>query len=141
MNGTRWTENNMKKPKLTDRLKELMNTMTLEEKIGQMTLITAHVAITGPKVPGDYMAALRNGRVGAINALFGAELTREVQRVAIERVHPTEDDRRFRNELRSVLEQEREGVVVAGDDHVELALSRQAVHPSSSRPAARAGVA
>ena len=84
MNGTRWTENNMTKPKLTDRLKELMNTMTLEEKIGQMTLITAQVAITGPKVPGDYMAALRNGRVGAINALFGAELTREVQRVAIE---------------------------------------------------------
>jgi len=84
MNGTSWTENNMANPQLTARLKELMATMTLEEKIGQMTLITAHVAITGPKVPGDYMVALRKGQVGAINALFGAEQTREVQRVAIE---------------------------------------------------------
>ncbi len=58
--------------------------MTLQEKIGQMTLITARVAITGPRVPGDYMAALREGRIGAINALFGAELTREAQRIAIE---------------------------------------------------------
>ncbi|MEM7043023.1 MAG: glycoside hydrolase family 3 N-terminal domain-containing protein [Pseudomonadota bacterium] len=67
-----------------ERIDELIQKMTLEEKIGQMTLITAHVAITGPRVPGDYMAALRDGQVGAINALFGAELTREVQRVAIE---------------------------------------------------------
>jgi len=82
--GTNWTENNMIKPASTARIEELIREMTLQEKIGQMTLITAHVAITGPKVPGDYMAALRNGQVGAINALFGAELTREVQRVAIE---------------------------------------------------------
>ena len=66
------------------RVEELMAAMTLQEKIGQMTLITAHVAITGPRVPGDYMTALRDGQVGAINALFGAELTHEVQRVAIE---------------------------------------------------------
>ncbi len=84
MNGTSWTENKMAIPQLTARLKELMATMTLEEKIGQMTLITAHVAITGPKVPGDYMVALRNGKVGAINALFGAEQTREAQRIAVE---------------------------------------------------------
>ena len=74
----------MTKPPSTARIEELIGEMTLQEKIGQMTLITAHVAITGPRVPGDYMAALRDGQVGAINALFGAELTQEVQRVAIE---------------------------------------------------------
>ncbi len=74
----------MIKPSSTARVEALIGEMTLQEKIGQMTLITAHVAITGPRVPGDYMAALRDGQVGAINALFGAELTREVQRVAIE---------------------------------------------------------
>ncbi|MGI9510579.1 MAG: glycoside hydrolase family 3 N-terminal domain-containing protein, partial [Geminicoccaceae bacterium] len=74
----------MANPSSTARIEDLINEMTLDEKIGQMTLITAHVAITGPKVPGDYMVALRDGKVGAINALFGAELTREVQRVAIE---------------------------------------------------------
>jgi len=74
----------MKKPESSPRVEELIQKMTLQEKIGQMTLITARVAITGPKVPGDYMAALRDGQVGAINALFGAELTHEVQRVALE---------------------------------------------------------
>ncbi|MDH3660090.1 MAG: glycoside hydrolase family 3 C-terminal domain-containing protein [Alphaproteobacteria bacterium] len=58
--------------------------MTLQEKIGQMTLISANLAVTGPKVPGDYMAALREGRIGAVSVLFGAEQTREVQRVAVE---------------------------------------------------------
>lgn len=66
------------------RVDTLMSAMTLQEKIGQMTLITAHIAVTGPRVPGDYMAALRESRIGAVNALFGAELTREVQRVAVE---------------------------------------------------------
>ncbi|MEM8951384.1 MAG: glycoside hydrolase family 3 N-terminal domain-containing protein [Pseudomonadota bacterium] len=74
----------MTTPSSKARIQELIDEMTLQEKIGQMTLITAHVAITGPRVPGDYMAALRDGQVGAINALFGAELTREVQRVALE---------------------------------------------------------
>ena len=68
----------------TARVEALLSAMTLEEKIGQMTLVTANLAITGPKVSGDYMADLRQGRVGAINALFGAELTRDVQRVAVE---------------------------------------------------------
>lgn len=69
---------------MTDRVKGLIEAMTLDEKLGQMTLITAQIANTGPRVPGDYMAALRSGRVGAINALFGAELTKDVQRVAVE---------------------------------------------------------
>jgi beta-glucosidase len=82
--GTDWTEKSMTNTSSTARADALISAMTLQEKIGQLTLITAHVAITGPKVPGDYMAALRNGQVGAINALFGAELTHEVQRIAVE---------------------------------------------------------
>ncbi len=71
-------------PTLTARIEDLMSAMTLDEKIGQMTLISANLAVTGPKVPGDYMAALREGRIGAVSVLFGAEQTREVQRVAVE---------------------------------------------------------
>jgi beta-glucosidase len=66
------------------RVETLLSDMTLQEKIGQMTLITARIAVTGPRVPGDYMAALRESRIGAINALFGAAQTHEVQRIAIE---------------------------------------------------------
>jgi beta-glucosidase len=62
----------------------LIEQMTLEEKIGQMTLVSAGWVITGPKVSGDYMAQIRAGRIGAISNLWGPEETREVQRVAIE---------------------------------------------------------
>ena len=58
--------------------------MTLEEKIGQMTLVSAGWVVTGPKVSGDYMAAIKAGRIGAISNLWGPEETREVQRVAVE---------------------------------------------------------
>ncbi|MGI9437292.1 MAG: glycoside hydrolase family 3 protein, partial [Geminicoccaceae bacterium] len=66
------------------RVEELIGAMTLQEKIGQMTLISANLAVTGPKVTGDYMAALREGRIGTVSTLFGAERTREVQKVAVE---------------------------------------------------------
>lgn len=66
------------------RIDALVATMTLEEKIGQMTLVSAGWVVTGPKVSGDYMAAIRAGRIGAISNLWGPEATRDVQRVAVE---------------------------------------------------------
>ncbi len=82
--GTDWTEKIMTNSSSTARVDTLLSAMTLQEKIGQMTLITAKIAVTGPRVPGDYMAALRESRIGAINALFGAAQTHEVQRIAVE---------------------------------------------------------
>ncbi|HLT01312.1 MAG TPA: glycoside hydrolase family 3 N-terminal domain-containing protein, partial [Geminicoccaceae bacterium] len=66
------------------RIAALLEAMTLEEKIGQLTLVSAGWAVTGPQVSGDYMDALRAGRIGAISNLWGPEETRAVQRVAIE---------------------------------------------------------
>ena len=74
----------MPEPDLTTRIETLLEAMTLEEKIGQLTLVSAGWAVTGPQVSGDYMAALRAGRIGTISNLWGAEQTREVQRVAVE---------------------------------------------------------
>jgi beta-glucosidase len=71
-------------PEASTRIETLLEAMTLEEKIGQLTLVSAGWAVTGPQVSGDYMAALRAGRVGAISNLWGAEETRAVQRVAVE---------------------------------------------------------
>ena len=65
-------------------IESLIERMTLEEKVGQMTLVSAGWVVTGPKVSGDYMAQVRAGRIGAISNLWGAEETREVQRVAVE---------------------------------------------------------
>ncbi len=66
------------------RIGQLLEAMTLEEKIGQLNMLTADLAVTGPGMPADYMAALRAGRLGSMLNLYGAELTREVQRVAVE---------------------------------------------------------
>jgi beta-glucosidase len=68
----------------TGRITELIEAMTLEEKVGQLNMLTADLAVTGPGMPADYMAALRAGRLGSMLNLYGAELTREVQRVAVE---------------------------------------------------------
>src|SRR5919106_2836775 len=68
----------------TSRIDALLEAMTLEEKIGQMTLVSAGWAVTGPQVSGDYMTALRAGQIGGISNLWGPEPTREVQRVAVE---------------------------------------------------------
>ena len=62
----------------------LLARMTLEEKIGQMTLVSAGQAVTGPGGPVDYLRAIRAGGVGTVSNLWDPEQTREVQRVALE---------------------------------------------------------
>src|SRR3954454_22383730 len=63
---------------------DLLAAMTLEEKIGQLTMVTAELAVTGPGVTPDYAAAIREGRVGSMLNLWGRERTREAQRWALE---------------------------------------------------------
>jgi beta-glucosidase len=66
------------------RIEQLIGAMTVEEKIGQLNMLTADLAVTGPGMPADYMAALKLGKLGSMLNLYGAELTRKVQRVAVE---------------------------------------------------------
>jgi beta-glucosidase len=74
----------MLRPDLTTRIDRLLGVMTLEEKLGQLTMLTAKVEAAGPRVSGDYMAAIRAGRLGNLSNLLGPERTREVQRIAVE---------------------------------------------------------
>jgi beta-glucosidase len=74
----------MPTPDPTTRIEALLASMTLEEKIGQMTLVSAGQAVTGPGGPVDYLQAVRTGRVGTVSNLWGRERTREVQRIALE---------------------------------------------------------
>jgi beta-glucosidase len=71
-------------PDPSTRIEPLLARMTLEEKIGQMTLVSAGQAVTGPGGPVDYMQAIRAGRVGTVSNLWGPDQAREVQRVALE---------------------------------------------------------
>jgi beta-glucosidase len=69
---------------LTARIEALLDAMTLDEKLGQLTMLTAEIVATGPRVSSDYMTQIRSGRLGNLSNLRGAERTREVQRVAVE---------------------------------------------------------
>ena len=58
--------------------------MTLEEKLGQLTILSADFTVTGPAVPNTVDADLRAGRVGSLFNLWGREAVRAAQRTAVE---------------------------------------------------------
>lgn len=62
----------------------LLVEMTLEEKIGQMTLFTSDWAVTGPTMRDNYKDDIISGRCGAIFNAHTAAYTRELQRMAVE---------------------------------------------------------
>lgn len=63
---------------------ELMAKMTLDEKIGQLTLLTSNWESTGPTMRDSYKEDIRAGRVGAIFNAYTAKYTRELQALAVE---------------------------------------------------------
>jgi beta-glucosidase len=73
-----------------NRIDRLIREMTLAEKLGQLTMTTAGYTVTGPPIAGDSTDtghlpdAVRAGTVGNLLNLFGAEPTREMQRLAVE---------------------------------------------------------
>lgn len=68
---------------ITHRVDSLLKLMTLEEKIGQLTLYTSDYDVTGPSIRENYREDIKNGRVGAIFNAFGAEYTRRLQEIAV----------------------------------------------------------
>ena len=72
------------KDKTDIRIDSLLSLMSLEEKIGQMTLFTSDWELTGPNLRAEYRADIQKGRVGAIFNAHTAAFTRELQRMAVE---------------------------------------------------------
>jgi beta-glucosidase len=62
----------------------LLSEMTLEEKIGQLNLVAAGQAVTGPILAGDLKGDIRAGRIGGVFNLWGREEVAAAQRVAVE---------------------------------------------------------
>lgn len=67
----------------TPRIDRLMALMTLEEKVGQLNLLSGHHAVTGPYATQDVEQALLKGEVGGLFNVYGAEYTRNLQRLAV----------------------------------------------------------
>lgn len=71
-------------PKMDRFIADLMAKMTLDEKVGQLTLLTSNWESTGPTMREGYKDDVRAGRVGAIFNAYTAQYTRELQQLAIE---------------------------------------------------------
>lgn len=71
-------------PAMDAFISDLMAKMTLQEKIGQLTLLTSDWQSTGPTMRDSYKEDIRAGRVGAIFNAFTADYTRELQRLSVE---------------------------------------------------------
>jgi beta-glucosidase len=71
-------------PTQTARIDKLIAAMTLEEKIGQLTMLSADFSVTGPRVSANYVGEIRAGRAGSLLNLWGVEAVRAAQRMALE---------------------------------------------------------
>lgn len=71
-------------PKMDRFIADLMAKMTLEEKIGQMSLLTSDWDSTGPTMRKGYQEDIRKGRIGAVFNAFTARYTHDLQRIAVE---------------------------------------------------------
>ena len=62
----------------------LMAQMTLEEKLGQLNLPVAGTIVTGQARESNMAEDIRAGRIGGLFNLTGAQVIREIQRIAVE---------------------------------------------------------
>src|SRR4051794_20103494 len=67
-----------------DRVETLLASMTLPEKLGQMTMTAAGYAVTGPVIAGDSTQSIKDGTLGNLLNLVGADHVHEMQRLAVE---------------------------------------------------------
>jgi beta-glucosidase len=61
----------------------LMSKMTLDEKIGQLNLVTSTMAVTGPTINKGYLDDIKAGRCGAVLNAYTPDFVRRLQEVAV----------------------------------------------------------
>jgi beta-glucosidase len=72
-------------PAMDKFVTELMNKMSLEEKIGQLNLVSVGFDVTGPIVSKDVDAKIQKGFVGGVFNTFTPVAVRKLQQMAIEK--------------------------------------------------------
>lgn len=75
--------NQSEKEKMNSFISALMKKMTLDEKIGQLNLLTSDMAITGPTMNKDYLNDIKEGRCGGIFNAFTPDYVRKLQEAAV----------------------------------------------------------
>src|SRR6478609_6158122 len=69
--------------KMNAFVSNLMKQMTLDEKLGQLNLVTPGGAVTGSVVSKDVETKIRNGQVGGLFGIWGADKVRQAQEIAV----------------------------------------------------------
>ncbi len=69
--------------KMNSYISTLMSKMTVEEKIGQLNLVTGGEATTGSSVSSDVEGKIQRGQVGGIFSLTTPERIRKAQEIAV----------------------------------------------------------
>lgn len=69
--------------KMDNFISALMKKMTLDEKIGQLNLVTPGGAVTGAVVSEDVDTKIRNGQVGGLFGITGPDKIRRAQEIAV----------------------------------------------------------
>src|SRR3954454_2961179 len=65
-------------------ISNLMSKMTIDEKIGQLNLVTPGGAVTGSVVSKDVDDKIRKGQVGGLFGITGPTKIRQAQKIAVE---------------------------------------------------------
>jgi beta-glucosidase len=66
-----------------NRVESLIGRMTLAEKLGQLTMTACSHVVTGPIIAGDSTDSIKNGTLGNLLNLVGAEHIRGMQHLAV----------------------------------------------------------
>lgn len=69
--------------RIEQKVDSVLSMMTLDEKIGQLTLYTSDMDQTGAFLRPEYIEDIKAGNVGAIFNAYGSEYTRSLQEMAV----------------------------------------------------------
>ena len=68
-----------------NRIEKLLAAMTLEEKIGQLNMVAAGYAVTGPVLASGTAKGIGAGQIGSLLNLWGAPEVHAMQKIAVEK--------------------------------------------------------
>lgn len=77
------TPTQVKNDEIAVKIDSLIELMTIEEKIGQLTLYTSDMDQTGAFIRKEYESDIKQGKVGAIFNAYGADYTHRLQEMAV----------------------------------------------------------
>ena len=69
---------------MNQKIDNLIKEMTLEEKVGQLTLFTSDWDVTGPTMRSTYKDDIRSGKTGSIFNAYTAKYNYDLQKIAVE---------------------------------------------------------